>query len=849
MKISLNSIRDINQRYSCTDQDITAGDASEIVEKIGAQLGAVEETIRFGDKFEGVIIGKVISCQKHPDADRLSVCFIDDGGKAEQVERNKDGLVQVVCGAPNVREGLIVAWLPPGSTVPDTVGKEPFVLEARELRGVVSNGMLASPKELALGDSHEGILEIDTDIAPGTDFAEAFGLKGDRIIDIENKMFTHRPDCFGFLGVARELSGIQGISYKSPDWYISSPTISKPEGETLPLVIRNELPKLVPRLTAVVMSNVGIGPSPTWLQIELAKYGSRSINNIVDYTNYFMLLTGQPLHAYDYDKVKAFSDGDATITIRHPHKAEKLTLLNSKQVEPRAEAILIATDKQAIGIGGVMGGADTEVDATTKNIILECATFDMYSVRRTSMAHGLFTDAVTRFNKGQSSLQNMAVLSRIVGEIVNHAGGTVASQIIDDNHVDPEVLKRNAMHPSVEVTADFINNRLGLELSAEQMKKLLTNVEFVVSVADITLTVRAPFWRTDIELREDVVEEVGRLYGFDKLPLSLPIRSITPTVKDDFITFKTVLRKSLVSFGANEVLSYSFVPAKLLEAAGQDPEQAFKISNALSPELQYYRLSLMPSLLEKIHPNIKAGYDQFALFELGKGHNLMHADDDNGLPTEFEMLDLVVTASDKCKPQGAPFYQAKLYLDTLAAACGLQLVYEPLAAPSKFPLAQPYEYTRSALVRDTTTGGAFGIVGEFTPEVRRAFKLPAFSAGFNVSPRHLMNAAKKAPNSYRSLPRFPKVSQDLTLKVASTLAFQELHSFLVEKVSELQQEQSTSELLGISIFQKQDATEYKQITFRLNIANHARTLTDKEVNELLEQVTAAAGKQFGAERV
>ncbi len=237
MKISLNSIKHMNQHFGCA-ADIAPHGADGLADKIGAQLGAIEEVIDIGSKYQGVLIVKVVACDKHPNADKLNVCKIDDGGKAEGVERDENGYVQVVCGAPNVREGLTVAWLPPGSTVPESAGKDPFVLGARELRGVISNGMLASSKELALGDSHDGILEIDEEVAPGTDFAVKFTLAGDVVFDIENKMFTHRPDCFGFLGVARELAGIQGMAFKSPEWYRADANVPEIEAEPLALEIR-----------------------------------------------------------------------------------------------------------------------------------------------------------------------------------------------------------------------------------------------------------------------------------------------------------------------------------------------------------------------------------------------------------------------------------------------------------------------------------------------------------------------------------------------------------------------------------------------------------------------------------
>ncbi|MDL2363129.1 MAG: phenylalanine--tRNA ligase subunit beta [Patescibacteria group bacterium] len=844
MKISINTSENISQ-LSSPGVDSNSNSA-ELIDKIGAQLGAVEEVIPFGDKFNGVILVKIVSCEKHPQADKLNICWIDDGGKAENIERNEDGHIQVVCGAPNARAGLTVAWLPPGSTVPETVGKEPFVLGARELRGVVSNGMLASAKELALGDSHDGILEISEEVAPGTSFIEAYNLQGDLILDIENKMFTHRPDCFGFMGVAREIAGIQGIAFTSPEWYTPQPELPALEADELNLSVSNEIPDLVPRFSAIVLSDITVKPSPTWLQVELAKIGSRSINNIVDYTNYFMQLSGQPLHAYDYDKVAACSNDRPVIMVRKPHPDEKVTLLNGKVVEPRSEAILIATDKQAIGIGGVMGGADTEVDANTTRIIIESANFDMYSIRRTSMASGLFTDAVTRFNKGQSPLQTLAVLARIVDEIRNHADGKVASKLIDDNHLSADILERQSVHAPVVVTAQFINERLGFELGAEQMQSILQNVEFNVAIQDTALTITPPFWRTDIELREDIVEEIGRLYGFDKLPLALPQHSISPTVRNPLLDLKTALRKALSKAGANEMLTYSFVHGNLLEKVGQQQNHAFKISNALSPDLQYYRLSVMPSLLDKVHGNLKAGHNKFALYELGKSHAVEQIDSE-GLPVEQEQLAVVLAADKKVASSipGAPFYYARHYAGAILKDLGQgnNVSFRQVIEQQNLP---PYfAPDRSAGIFSGEV--QLGFIGEFTAAVRSKLKLPDFCAGFEIDSQRLLELSADA--TYQPGSRFPTITQDFTLKVSSELPYAVLFSFIENYLTDKNMVETNFTLSPKDIFQKSDDTEHKQITLRLGIGSNERTLTDKEVSELINEAVRAATQSFGADQI
>jgi phenylalanyl-tRNA synthetase beta chain len=917
MKISVNWIQQF--------LDFELPPVDELVARIGSQLGEVEEVIDVGAKYQGVLVAKVVECAKHENADHLNVCKIDDGGAAQNVERAENGLVQVVCGAPNVRAGLLVAWLPPGSTVPESYDKDPFVLEARTLRGVKSNGMLASARELAINDDHDGILEINeiTDLSqsrhsglepesskkgvagsdassdwipsqagndellrPGDDFAEVFSMD-DYIIDIENKMFTHRPDCFGMLGIAREVAGIYGQAFTSPDWYQKPIMPQKPhfQDQVLEIAVDNEVSELVPRFMVVAMSDVAVKPSPLWLQVALAKIGQKPINNVVDLTNFYMQLTGQPLHAYDYDKVKKLSAGDAKIVVRYPQKGEKIKLLNGKKIEPREQAIMIATDKTLIGLGGVMGGSETEVDASTKNIILECASFDMYSIRRTSMAHGLFTDAVTRFTKGQSPLQNDHVMVEVVGKVQTLANGNMASQLIDYKNeglqvkqLDPRVTLGNGTEreksifswgstTGVIVTENtFINDRLGLDLSPTEICNLLRNVELRANEepepnTPNQLEVIAPFWRTDLETSEDIVEEVGRLYGYDRLPLALPSRSLAPAQKDPLLGLKSSIRHSLAKAGASEVLTYSFVHGNLLDKVGQDKAQAYQLANALSPDLQYYRLSLTPSLLDKIHGNIKAGYKEFALFELGKAHDPASTSDD-GLPYEYDRLALAYAASQKQEQKaGAAYYYAQKLAGNLLRGLGITSYrlapYEPELAdnPTAASRAAPFASgRRSAILASIGASDdvLVGIIGEYTPSVQKALKLPSYAAGFELEVNLLADLLAQASASgsrYVPLPRYPKVTQDITLKVASDLPYQKLYDFLTQKISELKPEQTLASLAPLGIYQAKDDASHKNVSFRLAIADYQKTMKAEEVNKLLDQAASAASQELSAERI
>ena len=826
MKVSLNTVK----QYTSVDLSV-----DELVAKINAQLGGIDEVIDLAQRYEGVVIAKVIECDDHPNADRLHVCKIDDGGIVKDSERDDNGYVQVVCGAPNVKAGMYVVWLPPKSTVPSSYGeKELFVLDARELRGVMSNGMLASAKELGIGDDHDGIVEIDpnerkpidVEIEPGTSFAKAYGLD-DTIIDIENKMFTHRPDCFGQLGVAREIAGIQHKQFTSPDWYTKAPEFTSASG--LELDVLNEAKDSVPRFMAVALKDIKIKPSPLWLQCELVRLGGKPINNVVDVTNYVMLLTGQPLHAYDYDKLRGHKLG-----VRKAVQGETLPLLNGKTYELSSDDIVIIDGEGPVGLGGVMGGGNSEVSTNTKNIVLECATFDMYTIRKTSMRHGLFTDAVTRFNKGQSSLQNAFALQLAMKSIFDTAGGEQASDVFD------QAKNKDLKLVSAVIAPSFINDRLGLTLSIDEISSLLKNVEFEVNQSNEELHYSAPYWRTDIELSEDIVEEVGRLYGFDKLPRELPRRSTKPAPKNKRRELAQTLRDSLMRSGANEVLTYSFVHENVIKRAGQDITEAYKLSNAISPDLQYYRLSLTPSLLDKVHANIKAGHDEFALFEIGKAHSKRADTNEDDLPAELRRLGFVYASKNAIS--GAPYYKAKKVLDVMAASLGLTLIYKLLPANTTLTAAKPFEPLRSARVIDEVSGQAIGIIGEYTFAVKKNFKLPESSAGFELLPEAIELALQHERPAYQPLSRYPSSERDICYQVPHSTAY----SDVIEAMNGVFDDENIKvSIAPLDIYQPQDG-ETKNVTVRLTLTAADKTLSGNEVTQLTDKLAAAVVDKLGA---
>lgn len=822
----------INWLKKFTDIDMPI---DELATLIGARLVEVEEVVDLGVKYTDVLIARVVSCEKLENSDHLNVTKLDDGGVRKGVERDENGYVQVVCGAPNVREGLLVAWLPPESIVPETFDGEHFVLGARALRGVMSNGMIASARELALFDEHEGILEIDKDVAPGTLFADVYELN-DQLLDIENKSLTHRPDTFGVIGFAREVAAIQGKTFKSPEWLANmSPDFGDKSGDVqTPTVIIDD-PALSDRYQAVVLADAdGQAQSPLQMQTYLSRVGIRPISAVVDVTNYLMLLTGQPLHAFDYDKLVAVG-GSAEIHVRAGRDKEPLELLDGRVIELTTDDIVIAAGEKAIGLAGAMGGANTEIDENTKNIIVESATFSLYKLRNTQMRHGIFSEAITRFTKGQAAAQTAPVLANAVRLMAELSGAKRVSDVAESYPNKPNSV-------SIELAISTINDVLGSQFAVADVVDLLRSVEFSVEVQDdsTTLLVTAPYWRADIHIAEDIIEEVGRLNGFDSIAPTLAQRDFTAVRPSNFDELRAQIRQILIRGGTNEVLTYSFVHGDMLQKAGQKPEESYRITNSISPDLQYYRQTLTPSLLGLVHPNVKAGYGDFALFELNKVHNKVHGLDEENVPGEINMLAL--TVAHKNQTNGAVYYEAKMILDYLATSLGLEFSYEAIPSEPGYPVTAPFEYRRSALVTDVASGEFIGIVGEYKKSVAKSFKLPDATAGFEIGPDALLKAIEKRGNAYTPLSRYPSTERDVCFQVAEETSYRSVVASAQHALSETGLETSVT---PIDIYQVKGA-QTKNITLRLRLTAHDRTLKGVEVAEIVETATAAVMATTGA---
>ncbi len=815
----------VNWLKKFTDIDLPI---AELTELIGARIVEIEEVIDLGAKYKDALIVRVVECASLEGTDHLNLTKIDDNGARQDVERDQDGLIQVVCGAPNVWAGMLAVWLPPNSIVPDSYGTDnPFTLTAKQLRGAVSNGMLASAKELALFDDHTGILEVDLNVEAGSLFSKAYELD-DYLLDIENKSLTHRPDTFGIIGFAREVAAVQGKAFVTPEWLAGlDPIYSDREGDAVALTVSIDDPELSPRYQAVVLSDAKSGrQSPLLIQTYLARVGVRPINAVVDVTNYLMMLTGQPLHAFDYDKLVKVGGGKADIHVRAGKVDEKLELLDGRIITLTPNDIVIAAGDTAVGLAGAMGGLNTVIDDNTKNIIVESATFNLYKLRSTQMRHGIFSEAITRFTKGQPAELSAPVLAEAVQLMSEWSEAKRVSDVV-------EAVGATISNQPILVSVGRINQILGTSLDTNQIVDILRSVEVaVVEEAGDNLTVAAPYWRADIHIIQDVVEEIGRILGFDTIIPTLPLRNFAAVLPLQFDTFRADMRERLVRAGASEVLTYSFVHGDMMRKAGQKLENAYRITNSISPDLQYYRQSLSPSLLNLVFPNVKQGYGRFAIFEINKVHPKSTGLTDEKVPVENDNIALCVVSA---KGQtGAAFYEAKRILQYMTDYFGVSLKFEAVINGRVPEIAALFETGRSAVVL-TTEGDEIGIIGEYKQTVANSFKLPVYAAGFELDSRKLFVAANQHKPVYRPLSRYPGTERDICFQVATDVEYASLESAAKAVLDKTDFE---TVLRPIDIYQA-EAGLTKNITLRISLTAGDHTLTAAEANQLVDQVSQA----------
>ncbi len=847
MKISLNYLNKF------LDFDLKAVPVTEVESIVGEQLGALEEeTLALGNLYDNIIVVEVVKADPIEGSDHLNFCLIDDGGVYSKADsyRNDDGTIGVVCGAPNVSKGIKVAWIAPGAIVPISFFKEPFIIESREIFSRISNGMLASGHELYVNNDSSGLLILDSDLKLGTPIKDVLELD-DHILDIENKMFTHRPDCFGLVGVAREVAGIMHKKFQSPSWYkINDLKLNIDKKVKYDLKIEIENRDLTKRFSSLILSNVKIGPSPIKVQSYLMRQGIKPINNVVDATNLVMLETAQPMHAYDLKKILSIGN-KVELCARSAKSNEKLKLLNSKEVILNPNNIVISSNNKAVALAGIMGGQDTEIDPNTTEIILESANFDMYSIRRTSMSLGIFSDSVTRFNKGQSPFQTKLALFRLAELIQQFSASEVvlSSEVVDLNLIDQEDQKNGSLSKIIDVEIDFINDRLGTQLDAKTVTTLLENVEFKVKSRFSSLNIKPPFYRTDLEIKEDLVEEVGRLYGYQHIKLKPIKKDVSIAKKSNIIDLKKRSRLILTNLGLNEVISYSYYGLSDLESNNLDKAHSFEITNPLSPELKYFRQNITSSMLSKIHPNIKSGIKEFGLYEFGQ----IFIREDANFKVENSHNNLAIIYANQKDCNFSSFYSLKKifreYIKRLHIT-GFKILktseYKGEVDSYLKALKAPYDPHLSALII-TRSNQVIGVIGEFSQRTLKDYKLPRNSGGIELNLDLLLHQ----PNSLIYFPtsKFPVNKQDLTLKVFSKTSYQELKDNLIKEFELLKQDNIILKTELISIFRPNESSDFKNVTFRLQISDLDRTLSDDYVNNLLDKLVLKLKDKLKAERI
>ena len=813
MLISLNEIKKL--------VDIKVSD-DELLSLIGSRLVEVESVDDWAKKFKRIYVAKVLSCEDIPET-HLHLLKIDAGETLNQeIDPAHDGFIQVVCGAPNVRAGMLAAWLAPGAIVPATFGApEPFTISARKLRGFESFGMLAAADELSLGSDHEGIIELDPATAvPGTPLSSVLDLD-DKILEVENKSLTHRPDCFGLIGFAREVAGILGKKFSEPAFLTSN---LLPEKSPEAVTVKISDPNLCPRYSCAVFDfkklNNFRSAYFTNDDLFLVKAGMRPISPIVDLTNRLMLLTGQPLHAFDYDKfITVGGSKTPEISVRLAREGETLTLLDDRTVTLNRTDILITSADAPVALAGAMGGKSTEIDASTSRILLESATFSLYNLRKTQMSHGIFSEAITRFTKGQPAELTLPVLTeaiRLLGE---------SPQLVVDTYPTPRD------NPEIPVSLSEINSLLSSTYTEELVETTLTNVSFSVKKSEnrsadetseksaSSFLITAPFWRTDISIKEDIIEEVGRLLGYDNLPLNYPTRPFISATTEPLLELKSRLRSTLSDrLGANELLTYSFVSKSLQEKVGESLDDSYKIVNSISPELECFRQSLVPSLLDKIRENEKAGFSDFTLYELNQVAKKSFGLTEENVPRLETHLGLT-TFGD--------FYKAKYLLHELERSLRLKLTLKPLESSSLFePLRSVEIWLDSEFL---------GVLGEIKLSVLSRFKLsaPLSALELNLEPLTLQHPSQKLN---LTLSKFPSTSRDLTFRVPLETPFETIESAILETLKPLEKtEQLLFSLTPLSIYKK-PLGKTKNLSFRLKLSSLEKTFTSAEVSAIIEQI-------------
>ncbi|CAG36152.1 phenylalanine--tRNA ligase subunit beta [Desulfotalea psychrophila] len=810
MKFTLNWL----QKYV----DTTGLTPTEIADKLTMLGLEVDSVAPIFEELAALKTGLVISCEKHPDADKLSLCQVQVG----------DDTHQIVCGAPNVREGLAVTVALPGAVLPGN-----FKIKKSKVRGIASAGMLCSERELGIGEDHDGIMELPEGMAHGQRFIDAMELS-DTFIEVD--LTPNRPDCASVIGTAREIAGKIGRPLQIP---VKDRQI---EAESRDFSVEVESSELCPRYTAKLIKNVTVGKSPWWLRKLLVSVGMRPINNIVDITNFVMLEYGQPLHAFDFKKVAGNK-----IVVRLPRENEtEITTLDGTKREISAEMLLICDADKPIAVAGVMGGANSEIDAESTDILLESACFNPVSVRKTARNLKLPSEASYRFERGVDPGGVVNALDRAAELIAEIAGGALCSEGIDNYDGKKAV---EVQRFSISRTSSLI----GVEFSGEELTAMLTSIEMVVEKdpenEDILL-VTAPTFRIDIEREADLVEEIARIYGYDNVPTATPLVALSYPEQDDDRLKRYPLALKLTRIGFNEAINYSFVTAQhadMLQLSEQDyRRKVVTLLNPLSEEQAVMRACLLPSLLENVKRNISFQKTAVKLFEIGK---IFLAQGEDVQPIERQCITGVLSgnkfgesSSLYFKSANVDIFDAKGTVEFILSEMGLT----DLANNEKIEFTVPPEGAREPFSTQDYAltihlgPNVLGTIGKVEEEVLKSFGIKHEVYYFDLNFDALC-ALSPQTKAFSSLPVYPAVKRDIALVVPASISAGELLATVRSSRDKLMEYAEIFDVFEGGKIQK----GYKSVAVSITYRSQTKTLTEKNVEKSHSKIVSLLTDRFG----
>lgn len=785
MKLPLSWLKD----YMNTD-GIDNATYTHMLTMSGSMVEGIENP---AEEIKNVVVGKILKIEKHPDADKLVVCQVDIG---------EGESVQIVTGAKNVFEGAFVPVAKHKSSLPGGVK-----ITKGKLRGVLSCGMMCSVNELGMSDEPaDGILILPDDVTPGADITEVLGLD-ESVAEFE--ITSNRPDCMSIIGLARESAATFNRGFKIPEVKATGNNEDVNDYASAEIAA----PELCSRFIGRVIKNVKIAPSPEWMQKRLKACGIRAINNVVDITNYIMLEYGQPMHAYDLDHVEGHK-----IIVRRAEEGELLETLDDQPRMLQNSMIAIGDEKRAIGVAGVMGGANSEVCDTTVTVMFESACFNAVAVRRGAKALGMRTDASALFEKGLDPENCLPAIQRACELMEQLGAGEVVGGMID---IYP-VKKEQTVLP---FEPDKMNRFLGLEVSAAEMKEILARLEFEVKDDKVYV----PTFRGDIESMADIAEEVARIYGYDKIPTTMMKGCVTVGGKSKKQHLEDVIRDSLTAVGLYEVTTYSFIDPKendmILMPQEDDRRNMVRISNPLGEENSVMRTDMLSSVLKVLRTNFSRRNAEAGIFEIG---SVYIPKEEQVLPDENHIVAVGMYG-------GCDFYDIKGKVENMLADLNIN-DYEFITCkdnPSFHPGRCAHIYA---------CGKFLGIIGQIHPKVAANFKIGVETycalLDFNV-----LLSGYTTDRQYKALPKFPATSRDIAVILDKNIN--------VGEVIKIIESNRNGILESYSLFDVYEGEQVgdgkKSVAYSLLFRAEDRTLTDKEVNEVMDKILSGLKEKLNAE--